>query len=480
MNRSKVVAFALGPVGAGLFGFVTLPLLAWVFPAADVGRLSMLQVAVALGSVFFSLGLDQAYAREFHEVDDVSTLLRAALLLVMVALLLGTAVLYCASPGLISKALFGIDSGRLSLYVIGCLVVTLLVRFLAVTLRMREKGLAYSLTQIAPKLFFLVFVVLALAIGLEKSFGVILVAQLAGLLFTLVLAIWLARYDCIQALRAKTDRRQAQMMLKFGVPLIVGGMMAWALFAMDRVMLRSLAGYDELAVYSVAASMASGVTLFAGVFTTIWWPQVYKWAAEGADSTVINTVADQVLAACVVLFGMVGLCSRLLYFVLPIGYNRVPCLFVGCVAAPIFYLLSEVTVVGINISRRTTYAMLASATAGVLNLIGNYVMVPRLGAEGAVLATMTAFFVFLVFRTELSIFLWHKISRFKMYFWAAMMLGGAAMYEHAGARWPWMSLGGWLIFSLIATYHFRMQLLGIYRFARHGIGMRTLVEVRSS
>ncbi|MEO7067510.1 MAG: oligosaccharide flippase family protein [Rhodanobacter sp.] len=468
MNRAKVFAFALGPLGAGLFGFATLPLLTWVFPPADIGRLSMLQVAVALGSVLFSLGLDQSYAREFYEAEDSASVLRAALVPVLVALLIGGAAVYLVSPALISKILFDIDSSWLSLGVVGCLVATLLTRFLAVTLRMQERGIAYSIAQVAPKLLFLAFIGLALTLRMNKSFDIILVAQLAGVALTLGVAVWLTRGDCLRALRSGADKKRTRAMLAFGVPLVVGGMMSWALFMMDRVMLRALAGYDELALYSVAASMASGVTLFASVFCTLWWPQVYKWVADGVDLAVADIVADQVLAACVVVFGLTGLCSPLLAFVLPATYAMVPYLLIGCTVAPIFYLLSEVTVVGINISRRTGYAMLASALAGLLNLLGNYLLVPRFGAGGAVIATMVTFLVFLIARTELSRILYRKFDRAKIYFWSVLLICCAGTYLAIGIKQPLVSVMGWCIFLLASIYYFRAQLFGIYFFARHG------------
>ena len=77
MNIRTVLAFALGPIVTAGLGLVTVPVIAWVFPPADVGRLNIVQIAVSFGVLLFNLGLDRAYVREYHEWSDRGALLKA-------------------------------------------------------------------------------------------------------------------------------------------------------------------------------------------------------------------------------------------------------------------------------------------------------------------------------------------------------------------------------------------------------------------
>lgn len=469
MNRSKVLGFALGPVGAGLFGFITLPILAWIFTPEDVGRLSMLQVGVALGSIFFSGGLDQAYAREFHESADKTGLLKSVLVPVVIILIATLSSLYFLFPLLLSETLFGIDSRFLGLCVMGCLTASLLTRFLSVTARMRDQAITYSIIQIAQKFLFLLIVVALLVSHSKRTLNLLMLSQLAAFGITFGVAAWLLRKDWGPIFKAKFDFSKLRSMAAFGLPLIFGGLISWALFGMDRVMLRSLTTYDELAVYSVAASMATGVTLFAGVFTTIWWPQVYRWVADDSDLSLVDQVSNQVLAVIVLVLGVVGLLSWLVGTVLPPAYARVPYLLLGCMGAPLLYLLSEVTVVGINISRRSIYSMLSSALAAVVNLAGNYWLIPHMGAAGAVVATVASFWVFLVVRTEFSRMLWRKFPRAHIYLWSLLLSICAVTYAIVGQRFILLFQLGWATLVVFSLYAFRKQYGQIYHFARYGI-----------
>ena len=66
MNRNKLLAYALGPVGSAAAGLLTLPLMSWHFAGGDIGRIVLLQTAASLALIVLGLGLDQAYVREFH------------------------------------------------------------------------------------------------------------------------------------------------------------------------------------------------------------------------------------------------------------------------------------------------------------------------------------------------------------------------------------------------------------------------------
>ena len=78
MTPKKIAAFALGPVAGAALGFITLPLVTWFFSQEDVGRMAMLNVAIGFCTLLFTLGLDQAYIREFHETRSQPALFKTA------------------------------------------------------------------------------------------------------------------------------------------------------------------------------------------------------------------------------------------------------------------------------------------------------------------------------------------------------------------------------------------------------------------
>ncbi|WP_223549460.1 lipopolysaccharide biosynthesis protein [Pseudomonas sp. A-B-19] len=415
MNRSKILGFTVGPIGSAILGFATLPVMAWFFSVEDIGRISMLQIVCSFAVIFFCLGLDQAYVREYHETEDKPSLLKtvsAPGLLLLTVVSLGF-IFY--DPGLLSRVIFSLDSSALSILLACCLLTTFISRFLSLILRIQEKGLAFSMSQVLPKALFLFIIGVYIFLKVGFSFEKLIIAYVLSMLAVMLIYAWNTRTEWLPAVGKSIDKQKLGTMLQFGLPLIFGGMASWALMAMDKLFLRSLSTFEELGIYSIAVSVASAAGIFSGVFTTIWAPTVYKWAAEGINPEKINQISEHVLAAAFFIFTLSGMFSWALQFLLPSTYDNVQYLVTACMAVPLLYALSETTAVGIGIARKTSYSMAASFIAAAINFAGNYWLTPIYGAAGAATSTAVAFWIFLVCRTELSCLVWRKIPRLKLY-----------------------------------------------------------------
>ena len=117
-----------------------------------------------------------------------------------------------------------------------------------------------------------------------------------------------------------------------------------------------------------------------------------------------------------------GLFSWVLPYMLPKEYAAIQYIFSACLFAPLLYTLSEVSSIGIAISKKTRYSMYSSVIAVIINAIGNYLLVPILGAIGAAISTALSFFVFFLLRTEFSKKVWRKYNTSKAYILVFMVL----------------------------------------------------------
>lgn len=443
MNLRKVAAFAIGPIGSAALTFATLPMVAWIYSAEDIGRLTMLQVASNFCILFFSLGLDQVYVREYHEEASKAALLRSAmfpgLILLLLALSIGLFI-----PGLISHLLFDLDSQLASLLLALCFVLNFLSRFLSLILRMQERGLAYSSSQLLPKLIFLLVIVAYISFSAGAGILGLLVAHTISIAAVCLILAWNTRAEWWAACRQPGNYAQLSAMLRFGLPLVISGVAYWGLTTMDRLFLRSYASFDELGIYAVATSFAGAALIFQSVFSTIWAPIVYKWSASGIDVARVDQVTEWVLGAIVLLFALAGLFSVLITFLLPAQYERVQYLLVACMGYPLFYTLSETTVVGLGIARKSLHAMLASLFGLLCCALANYLLVPIWGAGGAAIASASGFWLLLIARTELSIRVWRPLPRFQLYAWTFVCLALAAAFVLFGAQYGSVFMLLWL------------------------------------
>lgn len=466
MTPRKILSFAIGPVGGALLGLITLPLVTWFFAQEDVGRLSMLQVTLSFGVLLFSLGLDQAYVREFHEREDKPALLKQAALPGLLLLAVTITVLLCFG-NLISELLFEVPEVHLSLLVAFALLASFTSRFLSLVLRMNERGLAYSMSQLLPKLLLVVLVGLYVLLKADKTLtNLILAMAVSSGAVTLVFA-WNTREEWLKAILASFNLSEVKSMLKFGLPLILGGIAFWGLTALDKVFLRMLSSYEELAVYSVSVSFAAAATIFQSVFSTVWAPTVYKWASSGEGLENVEKTTRFVLAIVVLIFCVAGLFSWVVTYFLPSAYNSVQWIVVSCLGFPLLYTLSETTVVGIGISRRTSFAMLPALLALGVNVTGNLWLIPIFGANGAAVSTCVSFLLFFVLRTEFSIYLWRKIPRALLYIYSVSAVILACIFTLYGNEFNAYMVPAWILLFISSFFSFRKEYKSTFNFIRN-------------
>lgn len=465
MTPRKVAAFAIGPIGSALISLILLPIITWFFSQADVGRIAMLQVTIGFSTLLFSLGLDQAYVREFHEIDDKPALLKRALLPGLFMLIV-TLLILLSLGGNLSDWLFERPDWLLSLLIATALLAAFISRFLSLVLRMNEQGLAFSMSQLLPKLGLLSIIGIYILFDVSKSLTSLVFANTAALLLVCLVFAINTRKEWLKGIYLPIDFQHLKIMLSFGLPLILGGLAYWGLTAIDKIFLRTLSSFEELGIYSVAVSFAGAATIFQSVFSTVWAPTVYKWASKGEGLENVNKVSRYVLLLVVLVFCLAGLFSWIVDFVLPDNYIAVQWILVSCLGAPLLYTLSETTVVGIGISRRTGFSMLASVLAFIVNLVGNWIMIPRFGAMGAAVSTCISFWVFFVLRTEFSIYLWKPMPRLLLYGFSSMVVVGASIFTLYGAQLHLFMTLFWVILLLVNIFVFRSEVRESIRFIK--------------
>lgn len=458
MNARKIATFALGPVASAAFGLLTVPVIAWAFSAEDVGRLNILQVTVSFGLLMLVLGLDQAYVREFHESTDRARLLKACFTPGFALLVLGGLISLAFSSQL-SRLLFGADNPVFYWITLACVVATFVSRFLSLILRMQERGLAFSMSQLIPKALMLALVGGIVLLGLSRSFLQLQLAFLASTIAVVLVCLWNTRRQWRPAIAAKLDRQQLRSLLKFGLPLIFSGLAYWGLIATSSFALRSLSTFAELGIYSVAMSFAGVATIFQSIFSVVWAPIVYKWVAEGTDLTRVDGIARQALAVVCGIFVVCGLFSWLTDYVLPAEYINVKYLVLCAIVHPLLYTLSEITCVGIGVSRRTMLTVWVTLAALCTNVLLNLWLVPAHGAAGAVMANAVAFVVFFVFRTEASARVWRKFPRVRLYIFVSLAVIFSLATVALAPTLPFHYALVWLALLPVVAWCFRAELL---------------------
>ncbi len=438
MDLSKLLGFALGPFMAAGLGLITVPLMAWIFTPDVIGQIAMLNSFLAGSALVLTLGLDQAYVREYHEADNKPQLLLSLASLSLLVTLVFTCVIIFFNSFFVALLFTEQDNPLLiSAGLALVILASILYRFLSLVLRMQQEALKFSMLQISAKLTLVIS--LSLLFFLTGEFGFFTAFSLSclSLFVATLVAMGLTFRECYQAFRAGLNAKLIKQALAFGWPLVVSGFVYWGLISVDRWAIRYYVGLEQLGVYSVAFSVAAVMTIFQQVFSTIWAPIVYQWHHKGIDIKQFAIVTDWVVIVLSTVFFVACLFSPLLTLFLPPAYHDVIFLLPACMLFPLFYTLSETTVVGMNVARKTGYSIIITLFPLALNLLLCYLLIPKYLAGGAAVAVSTAFALYLLLRTEVSKKAWEKFNTTKLYTVTLFLLLNALWPALTYSALPW-------------------------------------------
>lgn len=421
MNIKKILSFALGPLASAGFGLVIIPIMTWYFSPEDMGRMRVFQVILSFCLLFSVLGLDQAYVREYHGSKDKDRLFKACFFPGFFLLII------CVLASLsfqieLTRWIFGMENFNIYKLTISCILLNYFARFQSLILRMQERGLAYSMSQVIPKLMQLVLIGIIVWSGAAPQFSLLLLILAASMATVVLVYSWNTRKELLMAFRARIDRTELHTLIKFGFPLVFSGLAYWALTATSTIMLRAQSTMAELGVYSVVSSIATVAAIFQSIFTVVWAPTVYKWVHQGVDMAKIDIIAQQALSIVCLIFAAVGTFAWMTDYLLPPLYSSIKYLLACAVAPQLLYTLSEITCIGIAITRRTTLTIWITIIALLTNILLSMYLIPDYGATGAVVSNALAYFVFFVGRTESSARVWLPFRRLKIYLYLMLVI----------------------------------------------------------
>lgn len=457
MGINNILAYTLGPVGSALLSFIILPVMAWMYSPDDIGRYALLQLLVSASFLVCSFGLEQAFVREFYEHPNNAALLKTTFLIgfIVVSVL---ALYLIVGDAPVSTIFFDLTDHRVSSLLALCLVSNFISTFALLSLRMKGQAVAYSLVNISNRAVFLLFILALYYVQAPKTFASLISAFAVSSLGASLLALWLSWSAWRAAYKANFLWLETRKLLLFSLPLMLGGISYWGLSSLDRVMLKAMSSLNELGTFSIAASFAGVAAIARTIFTTIWTPLIFKWNKEGIVIARLSKIQDQILFVIVVVWALCGSCAWMINFVLPKSYDAVSSLVAACMAVPLIYTISETTIVGLYIVRKTFYAMLASTASLLVAAVLLYAFVPVYGASGAASATCIGFFVFLVLRTELSVLFWSPFPRFRIYGFIFLCVSMSVLQTLLPSRWETALFFAWALMLVFTLIFFRVYI----------------------
>lgn len=405
---SSLLKFAIGPLGAALISFITVPVTTWLVDPEQFGLTTMFTLLQTLITSFIYLGLDQAYVREYNDkrYSKSQLLLNASFIPLVVSGVAMLVLLLFMQP--ISIYLFS----EVNYILMNCLIVwipfVVIERFLLLNIRMQEKGIQYSLYNILTKIFIMILTI-GLLLYYQRTYTSIVLGMILSQIISCIILIILSRKE-LDFKNNQIDFNLIKSMLKFGLPILPSVIIVWVLNSSDRLVLNQYSTIDEIGIYFAAMKLVTALNMIQSIFATFWVPMAYRWHEEKVEKEQFEKVSYGVGIFMGIVFLGVLLCKKIMIMILAPEYSEAQYIVPFLLFSPIMYTMSETTTLGIAFSRQTHYNIWVSLIAAIVNLSINFALVPYIGGVGAAIGTGVAYIAFFWARTLISRRYWYQFE----------------------------------------------------------------------
>jgi len=385
--------YSTGPLIKKALAIVLVPIYTTFLTTKDFGVVAMMMLAANLVGMFVSTPARSGFMRHYYAPEFEGRQKE----------LFSSCALYSFAHSLVVAAVFYTQSEFLAKLILGDKEWAYVVEIFAlVILGQPIRQMATALVQIQKRAKLYVFVNLSTYLAHTALLIYLLVFKRVGVLAPVCGAVLITWYGILVLLPLLVKNASFKVSfdlikpaLRYGYPLILASMSLYVLQMGDRYVLRLYTTLDEIGVYSMGYTIAAIMTLFLvgpmkqAINPIILQNEANKDEVRAFVSRACNYYCMLAVFLCM---GLSVFCREALELL-----TRKPEFWAAQAVVPalaasyVFFGLRDLFGKGMGLAKKTARMSFIMAIAAIVNLAGNFALVPHYGAMGAAIATLISY-----------------------------------------------------------------------------------------
>lgn len=377
-----------------LKGFIFIPLLTRHFGPISYGVWSQVGVLVSIFTPLLVLGTDSSITRYLpgRPIEEQKRLFTAWTLF-LTALALPAAILLIFFRNSLKSAFFGTDPEyeRFIPLAAAALMLNILLNLVRNWYRLQSDARLYSAISIAQTVAGVAAVVIMMVLKVG-AYELVLYTLLGDLV---IITIFLLIMTCGEVWR-KPDFAIIPTLLKFGLPLVPTAYAMWGLNWMDRLFLVKYSTLEELGIYSLAYNL--GYMIIQVLVNPVWvmYPNSSTELYNRNDMQGVQRLFEHTAGAILIFTvpaaaGLLALGRPILATLATPQFIEGAPLMAVVTAGYLFLMLAAFFETALGWIHRQYLCTVSVISACTVNLILNFILIPRCTIYGAAFATTLAF-----------------------------------------------------------------------------------------
>ena len=161
-------------------------------------------------------------------------------------------------------------------------------------------------------------------------------------------------------------------------------------------MLERMSALEDLGVYTVAVSLSSVMAIVCNSIAQAWSPhaiQIYEEDQYAAKKFYVKFLNLLLFLFLFVMFFACIFGKDFIMIAFPYDYEKAFYPFLILMASLGFQVTTQVTAIGISLSKKTMYFLYVSFFVAFVNVFLNFALIPYYGVYGAAFATAISYFL---------------------------------------------------------------------------------------
>ena len=386
------IIYTIGIILPQAVGFLLLPIITRYLTPEDYGVVSSMGVLGGVLIIFLTLAVDRSIYRLYYDygsAEKKEIYLGTISISLFITSTIGVFILFVFHD----YVAFIFKSIPFFPYYVYIILATYFSIFLIVP------QIYYMITEQATKFFLLsvglsflnIALILWFIVGLERGAEGYLGARVVANLLFVPLSLFILK----KIVNFKFDLQMLKNGLSFSLPIIPTLLSAWILDLSDRIFIERYFTLQDVGIYSLGYQIALVVTVIAGGIHTAYFPFFFKLAnsdnQENSKKTLYHTNTIYILIVLLTVF-LISFFSKEIVTIMIAheyleAYKIIPLIAIGY----LFCQTQGILNLYIQQEKKTKALMYIVLGAAGINVLLNFLLVPKYGAYGAAYATIMSF-----------------------------------------------------------------------------------------
>jgi len=452
LNHTK--NYFIGNIATQALSFLSVPIFSRLLIPAEYGMVSVFTSVTQIITIFLMLGFHSAVTRNYNEKDgEFPVFLGSVTIFLVVYNAAFIFVLYLLKEYL--SKFFAISP---ALFFLGCInaFLSVIITLYLYYLQASKKSKRYAVISFVKSALILVVAAIWVIIlsderHLGRIYGMVAV-NAAVLIFSIIKVIQIASF--------KYSWTKVKYALQYGVPLIPHIASGFILAQFDRLIINQLNGFESAGMYSFAYNVGMLMNVVVMSMNRSWLPIFYSKLREEKHKEIHNLVKSNSKIVLLIALGLICFSKEMIYVLADPKYypsvSLVPIIVLGYVLVYFYTIYSNYA-----FYRKKTYLIsLNTIVACVVNIVLNYIYIPRYGYTAAAYTTLISYAVLYILHfINTKLILKESAPKVKNYSYSALifaaLVGVFYIVTNFEIHWLLLIFFKILIVGVYAVYMFK-------------------------